>query len=136
MTDPYQRLRARGARALLGTGSTAYRLETGLFPLPLGFAVKGERVLIELSPQTVQRHKMRVGQFLAAHEDARLFGFRLDDEQLASQLRRLFGELARVATQSILDVASTQSYEESPHLWLDSLLTRYEHEGDPPKAAI
>jgi hypothetical protein len=129
MSDPYQRARALGALDLLDESMPqGYRLEAGLFSLPLGFAVNGDRILIELPPQTIRRYKMGIQDILGDYGSARQFCFRLDDHQLADELRALFDNLADLARLSTLSTVSSEQHEESTRAWLVGLLKQW----DPP----
>jgi transcriptional regulator with XRE-family HTH domain len=130
MADTVQRARAHGALHLLRSAPAAYQLDAGLFSLPVSFAVKADRVLVELPPRIVTRYAMQVERFLAPYTSARQFCFRFDDPALAADLRALFGVLVRLARSSTLHTVGAERHEESPQHWLAALLRQWEESDD------
>jgi hypothetical protein len=109
---------------------TTYQLEAGLLSLPLSFAVKGERLLVELPPQAVTRYAMRVENLLSAYTSAPQFCFRFDDPALAAELRTLFRAPVRLARSSTRNTAGVERHEESPQQWLATLVQQWDESDD------
>jgi hypothetical protein len=125
MSVPHHYARARGASRLLRNPTGTYRLDAGVFSLPLGFAVKGSRVLIELPPQTVKRWNMRIRPFLAEYGRARQLCYRFENPRLAQVLRDHFPVLVSLARYSNADIENPDSDEDSTQAWLDELLNQW-----------
>ena len=131
MVDTHHHAHVSGALALLAT--SGYRLDVSGFELPLGFAVKSTRVLIEIPPQTIDEFEMRVGEWLQVDPSARQYCFRLDLPELAADLRSLFPTLVDLARRSVQRRAHSGLPTHSAHDWLEGVLRQWQQKADPTR---
>ncbi len=97
----------KNARALMTEYPHGYWLDTTLYELPLAFAVKGKRTLIEIP-------RKLANQLIAEDRGPEDLGthlcYRFDDEELARRLREVFGKLLEAARESTKRQALTEAW--------------------------
>ncbi len=109
--------RIEGAKRLLTHYGNGYALEASPYQLPLAFAVKGSRILIEIPWRMAKSAGLRVphldaSAMVATPPNSRYWCYRIDSGEYAVKMRASFTTLYQVAAESI-DATSD---------WLASLL--------------
>lgn len=109
--------RMRGAQKLLEDFGDGYALEASPYHLPLAFAVKESRILIEIPWRMAKSAGLRVphldaSAMTATPPNSRYWCYRIDSGEYAVKMRASFNTLFQVAAESIDATAD----------WLASLL--------------
>jgi hypothetical protein len=94
-----------------------YHLDSGMYSLPLGFAVKGSKTLIEV-PERLAVAFPGTKRVTGGESSPLTLCYAFDSEDLAEKLRRLFDELVEEASASVTTDTCT---------WLKELM------GQPPR---
>jgi len=115
-TSELMRQQIRNAYEFMTTWKQGYRLESSIYSVPMGFAVKRSHVLIEIPARSASRF---LGpEKLTQHVGATLCYEFKDDEEFARKLRDLFHEFLSVAVSA----SECPPRQESTVDWLKRLL--------------
>ena len=85
-----------------------YRLYSGIYELPLAFAVRGDRVLVEIPEGLVPTSDAKQPGTIT--DPTRYLCYRFDDASLAKHLSGIFHELVKVAEESIARKGTTREW--------------------------
>ncbi len=85
-----------------------YRLHSGLYELPLAFAVRGNRTLVEIPEALIAG--FRAAQISTISDPTRYACYRFDDAALAQRLSSIFHDLVKVAEESVRLRGSTKEW--------------------------